>query len=250
MYVSGKAPAYLRTKTQLGAVRRKPAAGQQPAAYVYVHWYGTRHALWDPEQAVKMRPLSALQRRTCTDCGELFPVPVWGKCGVCEDREARRRADLRSRTCQDCGTVFRTPTPVRRYGDGMCLACDERLEHGRRVTQSLVTRSCRRCLVQLFPLTAWAAMIEREQAAADWHCAACDHAIEQERVEAQRRADRARWDDLGPTIAWAQTILADPDAYAVLDTVIRAETCLTSESLSGEGRSRFTPPRDADGRSS
>ncbi len=25
-------------------------------------------------------------------------------------------------------------------------------------------------------------------------------------------------DDLGPTITWAQKILADPDAYAVLDT--------------------------------
>ncbi|PIB04591.1 hypothetical protein B1C81_32915 [Streptomyces sp. HG99] len=37
-------------------------------------------------------------------------------------------------------------------------------------------------------------------------------------MEAQRRADRARWDDLGPTIAWAQKILADPDGYAVLDT--------------------------------
>ncbi|MGJ5899219.1 exonuclease domain-containing protein [Streptomyces niveiscabiei] len=224
VYASGRAPAYLRSKAQLGAVRRKPAAGQQPSAYVYAHWYGTRIALWDPEQSVKMRPLSALQRRqmqarrTCTDCGEVFPVPVWGLCGVCEDREARRRADLRRRTCQDCGTVFRTPAPARSWGDGMCLACEERLERGRRVALSLVERSCRRCLVQLFPRAVWAAMSGREQAMADWHCAACDQEIERERVEAQRRADRARWGDLGPTIAWAQKILAEPDAYAVLDS--------------------------------
>ncbi|WP_318199193.1 hypothetical protein [Streptomyces sp. SCL15-4] len=224
VYASGGAPAYLRTKAQLGAVRRKPAAGQQPAAYVYARWYGTRIALWDPEESVKMRPLSALQRRqmqqsrTCTDCGGVFPVPVWGMCGVCEDRAVRRRADLRRRTCQDCGTVFQTPTLARSWGDGMCLACDERLERGRRLTRSLAERSRRRCLVQLYPLTVWAAMSEREQAMADWHCPACDREIEQGRAQARRRADRARWDDLGPTIAWAQMILADPEAYAVLDT--------------------------------
>ncbi|WP_435607074.1 3'-5' exonuclease [Streptomyces ardesiacus] len=224
VYVSGRAPAFLRTKAQLSRVRRKPHPGQRPAAYVYARWYRTRIALWDPEQSVKMRPLSALQRRqmqqrrTCTDCGEVFPVPVWGMCGVCEDRAARRRADLRRRTCQDCGTVFRTPTPSRSYGDGMCLACDERLERGRRIARSLAERACRRCLVQLYPPTVWAAMSERERAMADWHCTACDREIERERVEAERRADRARWDDLGPTIAWAQKILADPDGYVVLDT--------------------------------
>jgi DNA polymerase III epsilon subunit-like protein len=104
------------------------------------------------------------------------------------------------------------------YGDRMCLACDERLARGRRVALSLVERSCRRCLVQLFPLTVWAAMSEHEQAMADWHCASCEQEMEQERAEAQRQADRARWGDLGPTIAWAQKILADPDAYAILDT--------------------------------
>ncbi|GAA1291749.1 hypothetical protein GCM10009579_66050 [Streptomyces javensis] len=56
----------------LGRVRRKPAVGQRPVAYIYTRWYGDRVALWDPEQAAKMRPLSALQRRqmqqrrTCT----------------------------------------------------------------------------------------------------------------------------------------------------------------------------------------
>ncbi|WP_460074164.1 3'-5' exonuclease [Streptomyces sp. YKOK-I1] len=224
VYATGRAPAYLRTKAQLGAVRRKPAVGQRPAAYIYVHWYRTRVALWDPEQSVKMRPLSALQRRqmqqrrTCTDCGEAFEVPVWGMCGVCRDREDRRLADLHRRTCQDCGTVFQTPAPARSWGNGMCLACEERRERGRRVALSLVERSCRRCLVQLYPLTVWAGMSEREQTMADWHCTPCDQEIEQERIEAQQLADRARWDDLGPTIAWAQKILADPDGYAVLDT--------------------------------
>lgn len=36
-------------------------------------------------------------------------------------------------------------------------------------------------------------------------------------------------DDLGPAIAWARKILADPDAYAILDTVSRADARLTSE---------------------
>lgn len=129
--------------------------------------------------------------------GEVFPVPVWGMCGRCRGREAQRRADLRRRTCQDCGTVFQTPAPARSFGDGMCLACDERLERGRRVALSLVERSCRRCLGQLFPLTVWAAMSEREKAVADWHCATCEREIEQERVQAQRRADRARWTTSG-----------------------------------------------------
>ena len=37
-------------------------------------------------------------------------------------------------------------------------------------------------------------------------------------MEARRQEDRDWWADLGPTIAWAQKILADPDAYAILDT--------------------------------
>ncbi|MFI1294498.1 hypothetical protein ACH4VM_40190 [Streptomyces sp. NPDC020792] len=88
VYDSGRAPAFLRTKTQLVRVRRKPAVGQRPVAYIYTRWYRDRVALWDPERAVKMRPLSALQRRqmqqrrTCTDCGEVFPIPVWGMCTV------------------------------------------------------------------------------------------------------------------------------------------------------------------------
>ncbi|MEV4342201.1 3'-5' exonuclease [Streptomyces sp. NPDC049590] len=72
--------------------------------------------------------------------------------------------------------------------------------------------------MQLYPLTVWAAMSEREQAMADWHCPACDREIERERAQAQRQADRARWDDLGPAIAWAQNFLADPEAYSVPDT--------------------------------
>ncbi|MBL1120581.1 3'-5' exonuclease [Streptomyces sp. 110] len=100
----------------------------------------------------------------------------------------------------------------------MCLARDERIERGRRMTRSLVERSCRRCLVQLFPLTVWTAMSEREQAMTDWHCAPREREIEHKHVEAQRRADRARWGDLGPTITWAHKILTDPDVYAILDT--------------------------------
>lgn len=116
------------------------------------------------------------------------------------------------------GVRHRLPEPGATGRLQRCLACDERIERGRRVAHSLVDRSCRRCLVQLVPLAVWAGMDERERALADWHCGPCEQEIEQERVEAQRQADRDRWDDLGPTIAWAQKILAHPDAYAILDT--------------------------------
>lgn len=224
VYDSGRAPAFLRTKTQLRRVRRKPAPGQRPVAYIYTRWYRDRVALWDPASAAKMRPLSALQRRqmehrrTCTACGEVFRAPVWGMCRLCRDRQEQQAADLRRRTCQVCGTVFRNPAPLGGFSGGLCLACDERVERGRKVARSLVDRSCRRCLVQLVPLAVWAAMGERERVLADWHCGPCRDELEGERAEAQRQVDRERWDDLGPTIAWAQRILAEPDAYAILDT--------------------------------
>ncbi|EDY47339.1 hypothetical protein [Streptomyces clavuligerus] len=52
--------------------------------------------------------------------------------------------------------------------------------------------------------------------------------IAHEQAEARRRADRARWGGLGPAVARAQKILTDPDGYAALDTVVRADGCLTS----------------------
>ncbi|MHB6912838.1 3'-5' exonuclease [Streptomyces sp. DB-54] len=224
VYDSGRAPAFLRTQTQLRKVRRKPAPGQRPVAYIYTRWYGDRVALWNPEQSAKMRPLSALQRRqmqqrrTCTGCGEVFRSPVWGMCRSCKDRQEQRAANLRRRTCQVCGTVFQNPAPLGGSSGGLCLACDERIERSRKVALSLFDRSCRRCLVQLVPLAVWASMGERERALADRDCGPCQQELERERAQAQQQADRDRWDDLGPTIAWAQKILADPDAYAILDT--------------------------------
>ncbi|ANP52237.1 hypothetical protein J2Z21_008679 [Streptomyces griseochromogenes] len=102
------------------------------------------------------------QRRTRTGRGEVFPRLVSGMCGRRVDRQARRRADPRRRTRQDCGTVFQTPAPARSFSDGMCLACDERIERGRRVTLFPMERSCQRCLMQLFPLTVWASTSEHE----------------------------------------------------------------------------------------
>lgn len=154
VYNSGRAPAYLRTQTQLRKARRKPAPGQRPVAYIYTHWYRDRVALWDPEQSAKLRPLSALQRRqmqqrrTCMACGEVFGSPVWGMCRPCRHLQEQQAADLRRRTCQVCGTVFRSPAPISGAGGGLCLACDERIERGREVARSLVDRSCRRCLVE------------------------------------------------------------------------------------------------------
>lgn len=171
-----------------------------------------------------MRPLSALQRRqmqqrrTCQDCNGVFERPVWGACRPCRDRQRQRAADLLRRTCRECGTLFRTPTPTQGVRGGLCLACEERLDRGRAVARSLTERSCRRCLVQLVPLATWARMREDERVLADWHCAPCEREIERERAEAVRQADRDRWEDLGPTITWAQAILSDPEAYAILDT--------------------------------
>ena len=227
VYARSEVPEHLRTMTELKADRLKPAEGQQPVAFLRVyrrgHGWG-RFPLYDPAGAARMRPLSARQRRnmqerrTCTGCGEVFPRPVYGMCDPCRTREVRRQRDLHQRTCHDCGTVFNTPAPVQSWQGGQCLACQERIERGRKVARSLSDRSCRRCLVQLVPLARWAGMSEQQRVRADWHCGPCDQEIAHERLEAQRQADRDRWDDLGPTIAWAQEILADPDAHAVLDT--------------------------------
>ncbi|GGL17961.1 hypothetical protein GCM10010094_93550 [Streptomyces flaveus] len=94
VYDSGRAPAFLRTKTQLVRVRRKPAVGQRPVAYIYTRWYRDRVALWDPEQAAKMRPLSALQ------------VPV----AMAPGRGRRRAAGTPARGSAERRVAVRLPT--------------------------------------------------------------------------------------------------------------------------------------------
>jgi hypothetical protein len=227
VYASGDAPAFLRTTSQLEQERRKPAPGQAPAAYVITRWYRDEVALFDPGRAVRMRPLSALQRRqmhqrrTCTACGEVFPQPVWGACGPCRRREDEQRADLARRTCRDCGTVFNTPAPAGGWYGGQCLACEARLQQGRQVARSLEARACSRCTIQVVPLAQWAAMEPWQRNLAeldDRYCPPCRQDLAREREQAQRRADRARWDELGPVVAWAKEILADPEGFAIVDS--------------------------------
>lgn len=102
--------------------------------------------------------------------------------------------------------------------------------------------------------------IAAERAAGTWRgprwCPPCAERDEHERAERERerreaeeRAVEARRREVKALEEWARDVLADPDT-AIMDTVIRAETCLTSESASGGPRSRFTPTRDAEDRSS
>jgi hypothetical protein len=221
VFPSGRAPARLRTAGQLREVRRKPAAGQAPAGYVYTRYFRDLVPLWDEAESARMRPLSALQqrqreqRRTCTACRTVFEAPVrGGTCGPCaaaETAAARRR-------CRVCATQFRGLAPAQDGQGGLCLACEERLEHGRRVAWLLEERACRRCTVQLVPAAVWASMDIAARVAFPQHCAGCRSEIDAERAEERRAFDQARWHDLGPVVAWARRITADPEAYAVLDT--------------------------------
>lgn len=126
VYGWGRAPAYLRTKTQLGELRLNLAEGQAPLAYLWTRKLGEIQ-LYDPAAAVKMRPLAAVtkaamqRRRTCTECGRVRPVVLHGRpCSACRDRAQRERERLAARTCGGCGAVRERPYPAEH---GRCQVC-------------------------------------------------------------------------------------------------------------------------------
>lgn len=134
VYGWGRAPAHLRTQTQLASERLKLAAEQKPVAYLYIQRHGT-FELYDPADAEKMRPLPSstkarmAARRTCPECGKVRKAILNGRtCSVCREQKARERERLLARTCAGCKTVRERPYPDHRR----CQSCrKEQLEKKR-----------------------------------------------------------------------------------------------------------------------
>ncbi|MER7952335.1 3'-5' exonuclease [Streptomyces sp. NPDC096079] len=220
----------------------KVAPEQRPRAYVRLRmpYVGADYvALYDPAEAVQMRPLSERQkqqlreRRTCTLCGTVQARPLWSAgsphtcpwlpeqtrggriCQGCKDA-AREQWE---RTCQDCGTEFRNlGSLILRQ----CQACRERYKRGREIADRLTLRHCPECTAQ----TATREEIE-EARAADLYmysfdfprtCEACQAEQRRRALEARKADERARWDELGPVREWARHVVAQPQEYAILDT--------------------------------
>ncbi len=236
VYRSGQAPEHLRTETQLKAERLKPSPGQAPDAYLRMYQRGSgwlRVALYDPEKAAKVRPLSAHQqrqkaaRRTCILCGtaatDTLPdrrgphLPQHGRvCDACD----QAHADRYRRTCRRCRTEFQTPGGVFA---GMCEPCTDARRQGQVVADRLALRHCPDCTTQ----TATRDDITAAQATAPYGiglmhlprvCPPCQADRDHRAAERRRADERARWDELGPVRAWARDVIARPHAYAVLDT--------------------------------
>ncbi|WP_432040992.1 exonuclease domain-containing protein [Streptomyces chartreusis] len=118
VYGWGRAPAHLRTQTQMASERLKLADEQKPVAYLYIQRHGT-FELYDPADAVKMKPLASsvkakmAQRRTCPTCGKIRKYVVRGKqCTVCRDKARAEQQRREARTCWDCRTVRERRLPT------------------------------------------------------------------------------------------------------------------------------------------
>ncbi|MGW0738274.1 hypothetical protein [Streptomyces sp. NPDC002851] len=92
----------MRTQTQLGEQRLKLAPEQRPLAYLRLRRHGDV-PLYDPQAAVKMRPLPT-RHHQCPDCR----------------REQLAEERLRARACRDCKAVRERSWP---RSHGRCGKC-------------------------------------------------------------------------------------------------------------------------------
>jgi hypothetical protein len=246
VYGWGQAPAHLRTQTQLAAERLKLAPGQKPVAYLYIQRHG-QFDLYDPADAVKMKPLGSstkaqmTARRTCPECGKVRKYPVRKRCSVCQTKayEAQRRRE--ARTCWDCRTVRERPLPVSHH---RCPDCrrkqlDQQREEAVAWVEEVTVCAGEDCTVKL--VTKKEARAHQKQQglergwwsrAAHWprRCAPCTEAEERRQAEqrarweaedqARREAEQARREaerrEAQARVQWAAEALADP-AVLVLD---------------------------------
>ncbi|MGW1674598.1 exonuclease domain-containing protein [Streptomyces sp. NPDC002324] len=228
-------PVNLFTQTQLKERRRKRAPGQKPAAYLRFQppYRPAREVpLYRLDEAQEMRPLSALQqrqraaRRTCVLCAarserplphRAHPwLPVEGRvCDACD----RDREELWRRTCWRCQATF--PEPELVGATRTCGGCRYTVRRSENVVRRLLHRHCPDCTVQ----TATRAEVEAAQAADPYGwpdefprlCAPCGTERRQRAEEIRKEGERRRWCELGPVREWARAVMADPQAYAVLD---------------------------------
>lgn len=240
VYEAGEVPEHLRTKTQLKADRLKVAPGQEPVGYVRLRLRGRgswdRFPLYDPDGAVKMRPLSAKQqqaknaRRTCPVCQEVRDYTVFVQCGECKEKQQAEYRDLYARTCHWCKRVSGSPLSEDIRGWRACVPCriwDAVRGQVEKERRSLWERTCpgRDCAV----VTATDEEVAAERAAnvRPWSprwCPPCEERETRERAEREQqqredaqRAKEAREREVRDLEAWAREALADP-AVVILDT--------------------------------
>lgn len=229
------APENLFTQTQLKERRRKPARGQQPVAYLRYRppYRPAREVpLYRLDEAQEMRPLSPLQqrqraeRRTCNLCAaeSEHPMPhrtqLWlpAEGRACDDCNRDREEQWR-RTCWRCETTFSGPEMVS--ATRTCDGCRQSIRRSEDVVRRLLRRHCPDCTVQ----TATRAEVEAAQAADPYGwpddfprlCDACGTERQRKAEEIRREGERKRWSELGPVRAWARSVMADPEAFAILD---------------------------------
>jgi exonuclease len=237
VYASQAAPDTLVTKSQLTARRLKVAEGQKPAAYVRIqkpHPGAGDVPLYRPEDAARMRPLSARQqqqytaRRTCVLCTTVYETPLCHRTHpwlpqpgpVCDDCN-RCHEDRWRRTCERCRTQFRHPENIS-YAGRLCAPCDSIRRHGQELAHRLARRHCPDCTVQTVSREELAAADAAEPYGLAYGyprtCEPC-RAERKRQAEAARRAEeRERWHELGPVRQWARHVVAHPELYALLDT--------------------------------
>lgn len=249
VYDSGRAPAYLRTVTQLRGARLNLSPGQPVLAYVVTHFHTGRRrgqeerALYDPGAAVRMRPLSGRiklrqeRARTCPVCGVVGTEPVrGGRCERCREKAEAAARRLRARTCSGCGMVRGRPYPVVSVGGWskrrLCPAC--RTAQARQDREALaawvvsVTACSAGCGTRMG--TKKAALAWRRANPTAWRapraCPPCAerqeaeraerHRLEWERMEKQRMEERMKREREVALLAhWAAGILDDPEVVAL-----------------------------------
>ncbi|MFJ2193133.1 exonuclease domain-containing protein [Kitasatospora sp. NPDC087861] len=259
VYDSGAAPAGLRTKTQLGRRHRlKLAPGQLPVAYVLCRYYARgyqveQRALFDPADAVKMKPLASKRkaemeaRRRCPVCSLVRGYIVrGGRCEECRDRAEAAAKRLRLRTCEGCRRqrLRGRPFPVVREGYGwrrLCVDCRrvtaaKRREADARWLERVVVCGEEGCAVRVATLREARAFLratprgywaprwcppcverrEAEFAAQRAEAAARCAALEARWAAEEEERRRARAREVGRLEAWAAEVLDDPKS-AVLD---------------------------------
>jgi hypothetical protein len=123
---------HLRTVTELKKDRLKPADEQEPVALLRVyrrgHGWG-EFPLYDPAGAVKMRPLSAKQkrtmesRRTCPECREVRGYVVYTRCTECQTKAQQAEQARRARTCERCRRETGAALPKDVHGWPACDPC-------------------------------------------------------------------------------------------------------------------------------
>lgn len=231
----GQAPAYLQTQTQLGESRLKLADGQQPLAYIRTRKHGDI-ALYDPAAAVKMRPLSALQRRkmtarrTCQECGEVGERPLHGPCGACRRRAQLAAEERRGRTCTSCRRVSVAQLRWRGHGVPAAPRCEPcwfvvaLKVQAREEERARWCRSCPECGAQTATDDEVAAGLAETGSWSPRCCAPCTVVREERRAAAEQRAREAaenareaRRREVASLQEWAAAALADEDVV-VLDT--------------------------------